>query len=74
MSAVCPNCGSDRIRRGGNAIWVVYLLLIAIGIPAVVLFHLHAGIVAGIMLAVIVIAHLVFDTRVCLECGHQWKP
>jgi hypothetical protein len=74
VSAVCPNCGSDRIRRGGNAIWVVYLLLIAIGIPAVVLFHLHAGIVAGIMLAVIVIAHLVFDTRVCLECGHQWKP
>ena len=74
MSAACPNCGSDRTRRGGNAIWAVYLLLIALGVPAVVLFHLHAGIVAGIMLAAIVIAHLVFDTRVCLDCGKQWKP
>lgn len=74
MTATCPNCGSDRVRRGGNAIWGVYLLLIAVGVPAVVLFHLHAGIVGGIMLAVIVIAHLVFDTRVCLECGKQWKP
>ena len=74
MSATCPNCGSDRTRRGGTAIWAVYIVLIALGIPAVVVFHLHAGIVGGIMLAVIVIAHLVFDTRVCLECGHQWKP
>lgn len=73
MSAVCPNCGSDHTRRGGYAIWGVYIVLIAIGVPAVVVFHLHAGIVAAIMLAVIVIAHLVFDTRVCLDCGHQWK-
>ena len=74
MSGACPNCGSERTRRGGNAIWGVCLLVIALGVPAVVVFHLHAGIVAGIMLAAIVIAHLVFDTRVCLECGHQWKP
>ncbi|HEX3111150.1 MAG TPA: hypothetical protein VHU41_18755 [Thermoanaerobaculia bacterium] len=74
MSATCPNCGSDRTRRGGNAIWGVYVLLIALAIPAVVVFHLHAGIVGGIMLAVVVIAHLVFDTRVCLDCGEQWKP
>jgi hypothetical protein len=73
VSTVCPNCGSDRTRRGGNAIWGIYLLLIALGVPAVVVFHLHAGIVAAIMLAAIVIAHLAFDTRVCLECGNQWK-
>jgi len=73
VNAGCPNCGSDHTRRGGNAIWGVYLLLIAIGVPAVVVFHLHAGIVGGIMLAIILIAHLVFDTRVCLDCGHQWK-
>lgn len=73
MNAACPNCGSDHTRRGGNAIWGVYLLLIAIAVPAVVVFHLHAGIVAAILLAAIVIAHLVFDTRVCLDCGHQWK-
>lgn len=73
MSGACPNCGSDHTRRGGNAIWGVYILLIALGVPAVVVFHLHAGIVAAIMLAVVVIAHLVFDTRVCLDCGQQWK-
>jgi len=74
VSATCPNCGSDRTRRGGNAIWGVYVLLIALAIPAVVVFHLHAGIVGGIMLSVVVLAHLVFDTRVCLDCGDQWKP
>jgi len=74
VTATCPNCGSDRTRRGGNAIWGVYVLLIALAIPAVVVFHLHAGIVGGIMLAVVVLAHLVFDTRVCLDCGDQWKP
>jgi hypothetical protein len=73
VSATCPNCGSDRTRRGGNAIWGIYVLLIALAIPAVVVFHLHAGIVGGIMLAVVVIAHLVFDTRVCVDCGEQWK-
>jgi len=74
VSPACPNCGSDHTRRGGNAIWGVYVLLIVLAIPAVVVLHLHAGIVAAIMLSVIAIAHLVFDTRVCLDCGHQWKP
>ena len=50
--------------------WPDVALLIAI--PAVLLFHLHAGIVAGVLLAVIVAAHLIFDTRVCLDCGHQY--
>ena len=31
------------------------------------------GFVAGVMIAVIVIAHLVFNLRVCLDCGTQWR-
>jgi hypothetical protein len=72
MSGVCPRCGSEHSRRGGMRIWTVYLLLIALGVPAVLIFHLHAGLVAAIMLAGIVLAHLLFDQRVCLDCGHQW--
>jgi hypothetical protein len=68
----CPNCGSTKTRRGGNLIWLVYLVLIALAIPAVLLFHLNAAIVGGIMLAGIVIAHLVLNQRVCIDCGHQW--
>jgi len=69
----CPNCGSERTRRGGHAVWMVYLAVIAIAIPAVLLLRVNAALVAGIMLAVIVIAHLVIGQRVCLECGHQWR-
>ena len=69
----CPNCGSAKTRRGGNLIWVVYLVLIALALLGVLLFHLNAAIVAGIMLAVIVIAHLVINQRVCVDCGHQWR-
>jgi hypothetical protein len=69
----CPNCGSDRIRRGGNATWLVYLVLIALAVPAVLILHLNAAIVGGIMLAAIVIAHLVLNQRVCVDCGHQWR-
>lgn len=68
----CPNCGSTRTRRGGNLIWIVYVVLIALAIPAVLLLHLNAAIVGGIMLAGVVIAHLVFNQRVCVDCGHQW--
>lgn len=56
------------------AIWLVYLALIALAIPAALVFHLNAAIVAGVMIAVIVLAHLLFELRVCLDCGHQWKP
>ena len=73
MTAACPNCASENTRRGGAKIWGVYLLLIAAGVPAVVIFHLNAGIVAGIMVVAVVLAHLVLDQRVCLDCGHQWK-
>ena len=69
----CPNCGSERVRRGGSSIWLVYVALIVLAIPAVLIFKLNAAIVAGIMVAVIVIAHLVLNQRVCLECGQQWK-
>ena len=69
----CPNCGSEKVRRGGTTIWLVYVVLIALAIPAVLIFKLNAAIVAGIMLAVIAIAHLVLNQRVCVDCGHQWK-
>jgi hypothetical protein len=54
-------------------IWGVYLVVIALGVPAVVVFHLHAGIVAAIMLVAVVLANVLFAQRVCLDCGHQWK-
>jgi hypothetical protein len=73
VNGVCPSCGSEHTRRGGARIWGVYLVLIAFAVPAVLVFHLHAGIVAAIMLATIVLAHLVLGQRVCLDCGHQWK-
>ncbi|HJQ37130.1 MAG TPA: hypothetical protein VKB93_08325 [Thermoanaerobaculia bacterium] len=69
----CPNCGSTKTRRGGNLIWLVYITLIALAIPAVLVLHLNAAIVAGIMLAAVVIAHLVVNQRVCVDCGHQWR-
>lgn len=69
----CPNCQSDKTRRGGMAIWTVYLVLVALVLPAVLIFELNAAIVAGAMIAVIVIAHLVINQRVCVDCGHQWK-
>ena len=69
----CPNCDSPHTRRGGTTIWMAYIGALLLAVPAVLLLHLHAGIVAAILLAVIVLAHLVFDTRVCLDCGHQWK-
>lgn len=71
--ATCPNCGSEKVRRGGTAIWLIYVLLIAIALPAVLVFELNAAIMAGIMIAAIVIAHLVLDQRVCIDCGTQWK-
>ena len=69
----CPQCGSEKVRRGGTAIWTVYVVLIAAAIPAVLILKLNAAIVAGIMLAGVAIAHLVLNQRVCVDCGHQWK-
>ena len=69
----CPNCNSDRTRRGGTTIWMIYLLLIALAIPAVLVLELNAALVAGVMIAVVVIAHLALNQRVCVDCGYQWK-
>ena len=70
---LCPKCHSSHVRRGGTKIWLVYLLLIAFAVVAVVAFHFNGIIVAGVVLAGIVLAHLVFGERVCLDCGTQWK-
>jgi hypothetical protein len=69
----CPNCNSEKTRRGGTIIWTIYVVLIALAIPAVLLLKLNAAIVGAIMLAVAVLAHLLLNQRVCLDCGHQWK-
>jgi hypothetical protein len=69
----CPNCNSDRTRRGGNRIWLVYLALVALAIPAVLVLELNAALVGGVMIAAVVLAHLLLNQRVCLDCGSQWK-
>ena len=69
----CPSCDSEKIRRGGMTIWTIYIALIAFALVATLILHFNAAIVAGIMIAVIVLAHIVFNQRVCLDCGHQWK-
>ena len=72
MSISCPSCGAERTRRGGQLIWTVYIVLIAAALIAVLVLHLHAGLIAAIMLAVVVMANLLIDQRVCPDCGHQW--
>lgn len=69
----CPNCQSGRTRRGGNAVWMVYVGLVVLALPAVLVFQLNAALVAGVMIAVIVLTHLVLNQRVCVDCGHQWR-
>ncbi|HUP59430.1 MAG TPA: hypothetical protein VNA69_03305 [Thermoanaerobaculia bacterium] len=54
-------------------IWMIYLALIGAAIAAVLVFDRNAALVAAIMLAVIVLAHLVVNQRVCIDCGHQWR-
>lgn len=55
-------------------IWMIDLAMIAAAIPLVLIWELNAAIVGGVMIAVIVLAHLVFNQRVCLDCGAQWRP
>lgn len=69
----CPNCNSERVRRGGWTIWTIYLVLLGLALPAVLVFHLNAAIIAGAMVAVIVIANLALGERVCMDCGNQWR-
>ncbi|HEX6100357.1 MAG TPA: hypothetical protein VF432_28850 [Thermoanaerobaculia bacterium] len=69
----CPNCNSERTRRGGSAIWLVYLVLVVLAVPAVLVLELNAALVGGVMIAAVVLAHLILNQRVCLDCGSQWK-
>lgn len=55
-------------------IWMIDLAMIAAAIPLVLIWELNAAIVGGVMIAVIVLAHLVFNQRACLDCGAQWRP
>jgi len=73
MRPICPICSSEKIRRGGTLIWAIYVALIALAIPAVLVFELHAAIVAAIMIGVAVLANLLVGERICLDCGHQWR-
>ena len=70
----CPNCDSPRTRRGGYAIWTVYMALIALSMPFVLYWRLNAAIFAAVMIAIVALTHLVVRQRVCLDCGEQWKP
>jgi hypothetical protein len=54
-------------------IWAIYILGLLIAVPAVLLLHVNAGIAAAALLAVIVLAHIIIGTRVCLDCGTQWQ-
>lgn len=70
---ICPNCSSEKTRRGGNATWTIYVVLIALALVAVLALHFNAAIVGAIMIAIIVITHLALNERACIECGHQWR-
>jgi hypothetical protein len=51
----------------------VYVFLIAVAIPAVLVLKLNAAIVGGVMIAAIVLANVLVNGRVCVDCGHQWR-
>jgi predicted RNA-binding Zn-ribbon protein involved in translation (DUF1610 family) len=72
VATPCPSCGSERTRRGGQLIWTIYVVLIAAALVSVLILHLHAGLIAAIMLAIVVIANLLVEQRVCPDCGKQW--
>ena len=69
----CPDCGSNRTRRGGWLIWTVYVVLLAATVPAVLLFKLNAALAAGVLVAAFAVTHLLVNQRVCLACGAQWR-
>ena len=71
--ANCPSCNSESTRRGGMIIWLTYLALIAFAVPATLIFHLNAAIIATIMVVVAVLVNVIVNQRVCRDCGHQWR-
>jgi len=40
----------------------------------VLIWKFSAAIFAAVMVAVIVLSHLAFPQRICLDCGEQWRP
>jgi hypothetical protein len=69
----CPNCSSEHTRRGGYAIWTIYLVLIAAAVAAVLVWRLNAALAGGAVLAAAIVANLAIGQRVCLDCGTQWR-
>jgi hypothetical protein len=69
---VCPRCGSDHIRRGGNRTWSIFIALIVLAVVAVIVVHLQAGLVAAALLLLIAVTHLVLREWTCQDCAAQW--
>ena len=69
---VCPRCGSDHLRRGGNRTWLIFIALIALAVVAVVVVHLEAGMVAAGMVLLVLVTHFVLREWTCQDCGEQW--
>jgi hypothetical protein len=42
-------------------------------IPMVLLWSFNAAVFAGVMIAVVLVSHLIFNHRVCQDCGEQFK-
>ncbi|MEO6259676.1 MAG: hypothetical protein ABIP63_04970 [Thermoanaerobaculia bacterium] len=73
MTVLCPQCGSEATRRGGRVVWTLDLIMIAVAVPVVLTGRVHAALVAGIILAIMSIAHLAVGERACRDCGAQWR-
>jgi ribosomal protein L37AE/L43A len=71
---MCPHCGSDHVRRGGNQTWSILIALIVLAVAAVVVVHVQAGLVAAALVLLVVVTHLVLREWTCLDCGAQWAP
>ena len=77
LGGSCVNFGCTPTKAAIASARVAHLARRAadfgVRVPAVVVFHRNAAIVAGIMIAIAVIAHLVLEQRICLDCGSQWR-
>lgn len=73
MTMSCPRCGSAATRRGGRLVWTVDLIMILLAVPLVLTGRVNASLVAAVILAVMVIAHLGVGERFCRDCGAQWR-
>jgi hypothetical protein len=69
----CPQCGSARTRRGGKTVWIAYLVIIAVTVPATLVWRLNAAVMAGVLILAALAVNLLIGERFCPECGHQWR-